>query len=322
MTPSVIIPETSSKHEFLVRRGDVQGESPASSVSSVAHVKLAHGNSIPQASLSVCEAPDSQKTNGTSVPTVPTAETAAGVEPPVFEESYPGQLACSDTGDHASLTRGYPQIDFLSAQIGYNDHIPRWVPGEVLTYIIRTGSFPNSDDAKFTTYQLTKAIQMWKGVGVTFKQVPQDSGASFQVVYRDTPEYGQKGILSKAFLPNNDAPEFRTLHIYRMAFSDAHRNNQSNILAHEVGHILGLRHEFSIEKEPQLWSATWMERNPKSVMGYFLDSSSWCVQQQDLDELECFYNSSMECYHGRPVVNFTAQSHVYATNRRLRPYQL
>jgi hypothetical protein len=181
----------------------------------------------------------------------------------------------------------------------------------VLTYVICTETFPNPDDAVFNTNQLTKAISMWGSIGVTFKQVKRDSAANFRVVYRNLPVSGETNVLASAFLPNNGSPEDRTLHIYRLAFTEKHVNNQANFLAHEVGHILGFRHEFSMEKEGTYWSTTWKNRSPNSVMEYYSDSSLWRVQQQDLEELKSFYDSPMKTYHDRPVRDFKPQNFVY-----------
>ncbi|KAH8729215.1 hypothetical protein BGZ61DRAFT_529459 [Ilyonectria robusta] len=202
--------------------------------------------------------------------------------------------------------------DPLSAQIGLGNHVPRWVPGSVLTYVICTETFLDPYDAVFTAIELAKAISMWKSIGVTFKQVTRRySAASFRVVYRDLPVNNQKDTLASAFFPNTDHPEERTLHIYALAFTQYHINNQANFLAHEIGHILGFRHEFSREEEPLFWSATWGNRNPNSVMSYYHDSGLWQVQKQDLKELKSFYDSSMKTYKRRPVRNFRPQSSVY-----------
>lgn len=214
------------------------------------------------------------------------------------------------------LTQCHGNDGHLCVQIGYGGHIPRWESGSVLTYTICTETFPDPDKAVFATNQLTNAIYMWKSIGVTFKQVMRDSPASFQVVYRDLPVSGQKNVLASAFFPNDGSPKDRTLYIYLHAFSDVHINNQAKFLAHEIGHILGLRHEFS-EKEG-LWSATWMNRNPNSVMEYYGDSSLWCVQEQDIKELKSFYDSPMTEYHNTPVHRFSPKSVVYPRDQNLK----
>lgn len=211
---------------------------------------------------------------------------------------------------YCCVTEQHVETDPVSAQIGLGDHVPRWAPGSVLTYVICTETFPSPDDASYTTNQLAEAIHMWMGIGATFKQVQRDCKATFRVVYRPRPQPYMENVLARAFFPNKGHADERTLQIYALAFSDAHVNYQANILAHEIGHILGLRHVFAKEKE-DTWSETWMNECQNSVMDYYPDSSLLRVQQQDLEELEAFYKSSMEEYHGQPVIRFEPQSFVY-----------
>ncbi len=49
--------------------------------------------------------------------------------------------------------------------------------------------------------------------------------------------------LARAFFPN--AEDLNTVFVYKRAFDPDTVNYQSNIFAHEVGHIIGLRHEFA-----------------------------------------------------------------------------
>ena len=69
--------------------------------------------------------------------------------------------------------------------------------------------------------------------------------------------------LARGFFPNTE--DLNTLFVYKRAFDADTVNFQSNIFAHELGHILGLRHEFA----PQEGGAVLFgERNPSSVMSY------------------------------------------------------
>ncbi|KAK0705459.1 hypothetical protein B0H67DRAFT_687628 [Lasiosphaeris hirsuta] len=229
------------------------------------------------------------------------------------------QTPLLDTVEVSSCSIGYTCItefsDPFSAQIGYIDHIPRWARrSEPLKYVICAETFPNLDDSLWVASELRRAMDQWKGVGVRFQLVGRSCEAHFRVTYQALPANGDTNALASAFLPNADAcPDKRTLRIYRLAFANSHREHLSNILSHEVGHILGLRHEFSMEGEPRWWSATWGKRNRGSVMEYH-PSVSMLVNQQDLDDLERFYASAMTDYLGKPVRDFTPPSVVYPVN--------
>ncbi|KAJ6439173.1 matrix metalloproteinase-11 [Purpureocillium lavendulum] len=218
-------------------------------------------------------------------------------------------MACLDigTGD----IQYAPRCDFVSAQIGSGDQIPRWQPGIELTYVVCDETFPTLEDAAFTSRQLTTAMGMWNNAGVTFRLVERNSLANFRVVYRNSPLDGRMETLASSFLPNNSAADKRTLYVYALAFTNAHLNNQAYFLAHEVGHILGLRHEFSMEREQCLWSTTFGSRNSSGIMAYYADSSHWRVTPQDLKEMEAFYNPSFTGQDGRKVMNYTPERVIY-----------
>ncbi|KAL6816451.1 hypothetical protein J3E69DRAFT_94770 [Trichoderma sp. SZMC 28015] len=127
--------------------------------------------------------------------------------------------------------------------IGFGDQTPRWRRGSELSYVICKESFLTEDIAMLVEVAMRTAISMWKDIGVLFRPVDRHDEATFAVVYEDLSEgayaassfpraSGGKLILSEPSLSNTD---------YLV-----------NILAHEVGHILGLRHGFVAYDEGEL----------------------------------------------------------------------
>ncbi|KAK4199180.1 hypothetical protein QBC40DRAFT_282349 [Triangularia verruculosa] len=176
----------------------------------------------------------------------------------------------------------------LRAQIGLIDRVPRWATGTELKYVICAETFPSPAAAALAASNLAQAIDLFADVPVAFREVTRNTRAHFSVVYRDFPDTGEANVLASAFFPNRGPRETRTLHVYALAFRQKHIGNQVQILAHEVGHILGLRHEFAPESAE--WrSLTYGRRNPGSIMSYPADWSTAKVTQQDIDELKAFY---------------------------------
>lgn len=68
------------------------------------------------------------------------------------------------------------------------------------------------------------------------------------------------GVLASAY-PPNDAP-LNSVFVYQRAFQPDYKGVMKNVFLHELGHVLGLRHEFALEKETQLPAAQWGTKNP------------------------------------------------------------
>lgn len=164
-------------------------------------------------------------------------------------------------------------------RVGFGDQTPRWRKGSEVSYVICEESFPTEDIAMLVEVAMRAAISMWKGIGVRFRQVDRHDEATFAVVYEDLSE----GAYAISFFPRASGGK---LVLYKPSLSNT--DYLANILAHEVGHILGLRHEFAHKREPAP-SILIGRENTNSVMNYFDHLSKHRVTEQDLQELEKFY---------------------------------
>ena len=227
-----------------------------------------------------------------------------------LSKSHSSDVYCCITEDsHKNTPHSVPDNNeaALSVKIGWCDEIPRWLLEQCLTYVVCKETFPTRSDGIHAAKQFAKAILMWGDVGVTFKEVPRKAAANLRVVYSP-----QDHALALAFFPNDNPPEDRTLWIYAPAFEPQHRNNQANFLAHEIGHILGLRHECAMRTEQWMEAVMWGKESPKSVMRKsHPNSNMWRVQQQDLDEVKSFYKTSQTTHDRKMIRDYTAPSAVY-----------
>ncbi|PVH68135.1 zincin [Cadophora sp. DSE1049] len=164
--------------------------------------------------------------------------------------------------------------------IGLWGLIPRWKKGSTVNYTAYGRGYLGPDHAFYAAYRLYEAAEKWNNldIGIKFKWVSKLEDAAFVLAYG-----GDGGsTLAKAFFPNDR--DLNTVFVYQRAFQAGFVNNMANIFLHELGHVLGLRHEFAaIEGGAIQWGST----NPYSVMGYQFPPQ---IQQSDVTDTRSFYN--------------------------------
>jgi hypothetical protein len=224
---------------------------------------------------------------------------------PEFAHAPPGM---SNTDDAASLivpqSGSYmcvTQSPITSINIGLGNLIPRWKPGETGPVVVKWAAlktgYPSEAHARYATYSLAQAANEWnrKEVGVAFEWVTKIEDAAFVLEYG-----GQKGtVLAEAFFPNKDP--LSSLFVYKGSFAEATLPYLRNIFLHELGHVLGLRHEFALEKE-KLWAAVRFGRvNPASVMSYNFPPN---IHQFDVEDTKKFYEYKDKEIKGKKIADW------------------
>jgi len=166
--------------------------------------------------------------------------------------------------------------------VGLHGEVPRWVPGSVIRWAVWSKEFGNEADAKHAADHLQLAANQWNdaNVGVTFEWTPDVKKANFFV----TKGRPSGSVLASAFFPNADNPN--QLFVYPYAFTPSWKDNMWKVFTHELGHVLGLRHEFAIEREG-LGAVQLGPRNELSVMNYRPEPPQ--LQQSDIDSTKLFY---------------------------------
>ncbi|KAL7948360.1 hypothetical protein V8C42DRAFT_342404 [Trichoderma barbatum] len=170
--------------------------------------------------------------------------------------------------------------DPFSLWIGLYGDIPRWKKGQVVQFAALAGGYPTPEHATFAAYKLNLAAMEWNSldIGVTFKWVTDIEDACFVLTYG-----GDEGsTLARAFFPNDK--DLNALFVYQRAFDEKTSPYQSNIFLHELGHVLGLRHEFAAKEGG---AVKFGAANPKSVMSYVFPPN---LQESDAASATAFYN--------------------------------
>jgi hypothetical protein len=158
-------------------------------------------------------------------------------------------------------------------------------------------TFPDTTKAKFAAKEFQAAADSWAKlqIGLAFSETTNRDNANFYLVYQVNTQFNE-GVLAQAFFPHKVDQD---VIVYSHAFEGRNPSILKEIFQHEIGHILGLRHEFAIEgddlgNKPEGFGAKlFMEKNPDSVMSYNMPPK---IQDSDRTQTIEFYklpNGSM-----------------------------
>lgn len=177
--------------------------------------------------------------------------------------------------------------DTPSIVVGVGPIVPRWDVSQAnttLKFFVRADTFSSVDDANHAAQAFQQAADEWNSLslGIRISKSATKGNANFDLVYAVNNGPSEAGRYAEAFFPHQaDADVIVT----EFALSAKEKNILKNVFLHEIGHILGLRHEFAIAKEG-MGAVQFMQRNPKSVMSY---SPIPTLQQSDKDGVREFY---------------------------------
>jgi hypothetical protein len=164
--------------------------------------------------------------------------------------------------------------------------IVRWAPGSVLSYAVLKKSFPSEETYKTTRDNVALATRAWAEVcGVEWQHMSrhddhEDTAASADDIDEDLKfvvRYVDAGgeFIAAAFFPTYP-PARRKVLIDPSYFDATLRFDKVGVLRHELGHVLGFRHEHIRSEAPAVCpdesradTFDLTAYDPRSVMHYF-----------------------------------------------------
>ncbi|KAJ6257490.1 hypothetical protein Dda_7275 [Drechslerella dactyloides] len=212
----------------------------------------------------------------------PSGPTPVGNENPF---SQPTPVAASPQGSTPSAPAyrcATQPRDTSAILVGCNNSISRYAAGATLQYYFDLDTFETQKEGRRALRHFKKAISAWRPVPVRFKRVYKRGEAFFSVVASN---YDRR-VYAEAFFPN-DPVESRVLTVYPLAFQN--HKAMYNVFCHELGHMLGLRHEFAGVSEQQDPSVRLGNANPRSIMNKFANLFDMTVQEEDIRDVVYFY---------------------------------
>ena len=161
--------------------------------------------------------------------------------------------------------------------------IPLWCEGAILRWRFQARSLdrfeaPGEVKAKIEAL-LCQALRAW-GDAVPVAFARDDDTWDFQIVIQEVERCDAQNacVLASAFFPDSGRHD---LVIYPTLFKQDPAE-QVETIAHELGHVFGLRHWFAPQREAAFPSRPYGSRNPVSIMNYGPDSQLTDQDRQDL----------------------------------------
>lgn len=259
--------------------------------------------------LAEAEAPATSKAKSV----LRSSRSAAALEPHVFRFRE-AEFACDTDRRGFPTPRGASPTELVVD--ASNGFIPLWARGQTLRWRFQARSllgFADPDLVKEKVRTLMgEALMLWGDFRpIAFSE--QQHNWDFEVVVRKQDKCDLRGcVLARAFFPDAGRHE---LVVFPRMFEQVY-SEQVETMAHEFGHVFGLRHFFAQVSERAWPSEIFGTHQPFSIMNYGHQSEMTDADREDLRVLyESAWSGSLTEINGtriRLVKPYTAPVEEYA----------
>jgi hypothetical protein len=187
----------------------------------------------------------------------------------------------------------------------------RWRPGIKLTYAVWRKSFASDAEYQKVVDGMAAATAAWQSVcGIEFEHVPAkdtDGDLKFgDVSFPVMRQHGGGNTVAMAFFPDEPKDQ-RLMWVFDAYYRPGSSYDPVGVLRHELGHVLGFRHEHIRPEAPDVFAAESLAHtveltkyDPKSVMHYVAEGVG--DPQLRLTEAD---RTGARLVYGRPYTDFS-----------------
>jgi Metallo-peptidase family M12B Reprolysin-like len=233
------------------------------------------------------------------VPELLSGSAAAEALKPHLHIYHKGAVCGTDERGHATPENRNPDELVLDATEGF---IPLWDRDTTLRWRFNEASmmvFADPPAAKgFLRDMIRAGLALW-GDAVPVRFTEAADAWDFEVIYEATPRCTPNGcVLARAFFPDagqHDITIFPTL-------LDQPEAEWVETMAHELGHVFGLRHFFANLSETAFPSRIFGTHDKQSIMNYGADSRMTAKDRSDLGALYAMaWSGQLTEINGTPI---------------------